>query len=122
MAERRRFSRVVYQVPATLTQDDMFLDTTIQDLSLHGLLLRANSTDGLLKGVLVDISFTLSDSDVDITLEAEIVSFDDHEIRLKISHINIESISHLKRLIELNVGNDDLLHREIEHLSDLGGD
>ncbi|MDF5039325.1 PilZ domain-containing protein, partial [Vibrio parahaemolyticus] len=26
----------------------------------------------------------------------------------------------LKRFIELNVGNNDLLNRELEHLSDLG--
>lgn len=31
--------------------------------------------------------------------------------------IDIESISQLKRFIELNVGNNDLLNRELEHLS-----
>ncbi|OZT82227.1 pilus assembly protein PilZ, partial [Vibrio sp. 03_296] len=46
--------------------------------------------------------------------------FDQQTIRLKITHIDIDSISHLKRLVELNVGDDTLLHREIEHLSDLG--
>ncbi|ADV87510.1 hypothetical protein VVMO6_02488 [Vibrio vulnificus MO6-24/O] len=66
------------------------------------------------------VDFTLSDSDIDISLEADVVGFDQQTIRLKITHIDIDSISHLKRLVELNVGDDALLHREIEHLSDLG--
>ncbi len=39
---------------------------------------------------------------------------------MAISHIDIESIAHLRRLVELNVGDDSLLHRDLEHLSDLG--
>ncbi|TON45171.1 pilus assembly protein PilZ, partial [Vibrio parahaemolyticus] len=42
------------------------------------------------------------------------------KIRLKITNIGIESISQLKRFIELNVGNNELLNRELDHLSDLG--
>ena len=41
-------------------------------------------------------------------------------MRLRIEHLDIDSISHLKRLVELNVGDDELLYREIEHLTDLG--
>ncbi|ENC6731775.1 PilZ domain-containing protein [Vibrio navarrensis] len=120
MAERRRFSRIIYQVPARLVQGDLVLDTTIQDLSLHGLLLRTDSIHTLNNEDLVLVYFTLSDSDIDISLEAAVVGFDQQTIRLKINHIDIESISHLKRLVELNVGDDALLHREIEFLSDLG--
>lgn len=40
-------------------------------------------------------------------------------LHLKIDHIDIESIGHLRRLVELNVGSDELLHRELEHLVDL---
>ncbi len=31
-------------------------------------------------------------------------------------HIDIDSITHLKRLIELNLGDEALLHRELAHL------
>lgn len=120
MAERRRFSRIMYQVPALIRQGQNVLPTTIQDLSLHGLLLRTDSIHTLDNNDTVLVNFTLSDSDIDISLEAVIVGFDQQTIRLKITHIDIDSISHLKRLVELNVGDDALLYREIEHLSDLG--
>jgi hypothetical protein len=69
---------------------------------------------------MVDVEFSLQDSDITIELVGKIVGLNNNVIRLSIDHIDIESIGHLKRLIELNVGDDELLHRDIEHLSDLG--
>ncbi|MEZ9333247.1 PilZ domain-containing protein, partial [Vibrio sp. 10N.286.51.A4] len=51
-----------------------------------------------------------------------IVSTINTSMRLRIEHLDIDSISHLKRLVELNVGDDELLYREIEHLTDLGSE
>ncbi|WP_104402908.1 PilZ domain-containing protein [Vibrio penaeicida] len=121
MIERRRFSRVIYQAPAKLVQGDLTVNSDIRDLSLHGLLLSgspANHDFDTSNMLYVDIE--LPDSDIVISLEAEIVELNDNFMRLSIHHIDIDSISHLKRLVELNVGDEALLHREIEQLSDLG--
>jgi len=120
MIERRRFSRIIYQAPATLVQGDYKLATCIQDLSLHGLLLWAVDEPNLTKDNLIDVSFTLPDSDITIALSATLVSQTERILHLKIDHIDIESVGHLRRLVELNVGSDELLHRELEHLVDLG--
>ena len=120
MIERRRFSRIVYQVATKLTQDTLVVDGTIQDLSLQGLLIDCDNHHQLNHHLPVQISFQLTDSDIDIQLEASIVSTINTSVRLRIEHLDIDSISHLKRLIELNVGDDELLYREIEHLTDLG--
>ncbi|ATF10336.1 hypothetical protein BTN50_1920 [Candidatus Enterovibrio altilux] len=40
-------------------------------------------------------------------------------LHFQIIYIGINSASHLKRLIELNVGNDGLLHRELAQLIDM---
>ncbi|MDA0149767.1 PilZ domain-containing protein [Vibrio sp. LaRot3] len=119
MIERRRFSRIVYKAPATLTQDEHQVDASIKDLSLHGLLVACDESDSLdLKPL--SIRFSLPDSDVTIELVGRIIAKNDHILRVSIEHIDLESISHIKRIVELNVGDDKLLHREIEHLSDLG--
>ncbi|ADT86188.1 PilZ domain-containing protein [Vibrio sp. Vb2880] len=120
MIERRRFSRIIYQAPATLFQGEYQLATCIQDLSLHGLLLWAVDEPDLDPTRLVDVAFMLPDSDINITLTARLISQDERILRLKIDHIDIDSIGHLKRLVELNVGSDSLLHREMEYLADLG--
>ncbi|NOI02851.1 PilZ domain-containing protein [Vibrio kanaloae] len=120
MIERRQFSRVVYQVPVELSQGRGNISGSIQDLSLHGLLIQCNELQQLSDNVPVQVSFTLTNSNINIQLEATIVSTINTSMRLRIEHLDIDSISHLKRLVELNVGDDELLYREIKHLTDLG--
>ncbi|WP_333005230.1 PilZ domain-containing protein [Vibrio coralliilyticus] len=120
MIERRRFSRIVYQTQALLFQENKVVKSSLCDLSLHGLLLTSDDADSLDVNSMVDVEFSLQDSDITIELVGKIVGLNNNVIRLSIDHIDIESIGHLKRLIELNVGDDELLHRDIEHLSDLG--
>ena len=120
MIERRQFSRVVYQVPTELSQGPVNVSGSVQDLSLHGLLIQCDDFQQLSHDIPVQVSFTLANSDINIQLEATIVSTINTSMRLRIEHLDIDSISHLKRLVELNVGDDELLYREIEHLTDLG--
>ncbi|MCL9781367.1 PilZ domain-containing protein [Vibrio sp. S4M6] len=121
MAERRRFSRIIYQAPATIKQGGTVVEANIQDLSLHGLLLSVDEKNTELNcDILADIEFTLPSSDIVISLVANLIGIKKNIIHASIDHIDLESIAHIRRLVELNVGNDDLLHRELEHLSDLG--
>ena len=120
MTEKRRFSRIIYQVPALIEQGDLAMEATIQDLSLHGLLLKVEDAKQLDSLLPVEVGFSFIQSEQMMQFSAGIVSIAGNVIRLKISNIDIESISQLKRFIELNVGNNELLSRELEHLSDLG--
>ncbi|MGR5132701.1 PilZ domain-containing protein [Vibrio alfacsensis] len=120
MAERRRFSRIIYQVAAQAEQNQLTLPATIQDLSLHGLLLKVENAEQLDLSLPVEITFSFIQSEQVIRLNAEIVTIADNDVRLKTINIDIDSISQLKRFIELNVGNNALLNRELAHLSDLG--
>lgn len=112
MIERRQFSRVVYQVPTELSQGPVNVSGSVQDLSLHGLLIQSDGFQQLSHDIPVQVSFTLANSDINIQLEATIVSTINTSMRLRIEHLDIDSISHLKRLIELNVGDDELLYRD----------
>ncbi len=122
MVERRQFSRVIYQVPTEISQGQVNVSGSVQDLSLHGLLVQCNESKQLSHDAPVQVSFKLENSDINIQLEATIVSTINTSMRLRIEHLDIDSISHLKRLVELNVGDDELLYREIKHLADLGNE
>ncbi|UTM58972.1 PilZ domain-containing protein [Photobacterium sp. CCB-ST2H9] len=122
MKERRQFIRIVYQAPATLRQGDFQWNTTLKDISLHGILL--SRPDGWQPGgdPAFQVDVVLPQTDVHLTMLAELVDQNNHSLRMKIVNIDIDSISHLRRLIELNLGDDALLHRELEHLADLAED
>ena len=119
MIERRRFSRIVYQTQARLSQGSSKIEALLSDLSLHGLLLSSQEAHLLSGDQQIKVEFSLA-GDVSIELVGNIVGLNGNVIRISIDHIDIDSIGHLKRLVELNVGDDKLLHRDIEHLSDLG--
>ena len=116
MIERRRFFRVVYSTPARLQQGEQVWSTTLLDLSLQGALLNrpANWTEQ--NHGLFTLSFTLADSDIEIRMEVESTHLDDKKLGVYCHHIDIDSASHLRRLIELNAGDTELLLREFAHL------
>ena len=62
------------------------------------------------------LTFTLDDSDIQISMEVEATHLDDKRLGVYCHHIDIDSATHLKRMIELNVGDEELLHRELEQL------
>ena len=127
MIERRKFSRVVYQANITLQQDDKQWRGTLVDLSLHGLLINLTGNEEIKENAELNVRFTLHESDIDISAECKLINKTDNTLRLcishididSISHIDIDSISHLKRLIELNVGNSDMLLRQLSELTTL---
>lgn len=119
MPNRRKFSRVIYQVPAIIKQSNNSWSSKILDLSLKGALLATPSDWKKGNEQDYDISFLLNGSDINIDMKLKLVQENSDHLRFEITHIDINSASHLKRLIELNVGDDKLLHRELAHLSDL---
>ncbi|PFG45168.1 PilZ domain-containing protein [Vibrio sp. ES.051] len=120
MTERRRFSRILHQPSTKVEQRDLAIEARIQNLSLHGLLMKAEETEALDPSLPVHVTFSFYQSEQVITLKAQVVNVSKREIRVKIINIDIESISQLKRFIELNLGNNDLLNRELDYLSDFG--
>jgi hypothetical protein len=49
-------------------------------------------------------------------MQGELVHREGHQVGLRCREIDIESIAHLRRLVELNLGDEDLLERELSAL------
>ncbi|WP_110458218.1 PilZ domain-containing protein [Shewanella algidipiscicola] len=113
MNERRQFSRILYDAKATLTQGPNTWPTTIHDLSLNGALVE--QPDGLsLNDQPLQLSFTLGDSDVVVSMETQLSHRQDDLLGLSCLYIDLDSISHLRRMLELNLGDAELLNRELK--------
>jgi len=116
MSERRRFARILYLTMAELTQGERKWRTQLVDISLQGALLIRPDDWVSNENKEYQLSFVLSGSDIEIKMQVEL----NHEASKKLGvychHIDIDSVSHLRRLIELNVGDSELLMRELAHL------
>ncbi|MBR9726490.1 PilZ domain-containing protein [Shewanella intestini] len=119
MDERRKFSRILFGANAYIALAEQTWKTTILDLSLNGALIkRPNNFVGKLN-TLLKLEFVLPDSEVQLVIDAMLIHKTPEHLGLKCVHIDVESISHLRRIIELNIGDAELLNREIEMLAAL---
>lgn len=114
--DRRHFSRVSFDSPGLLRNGDYALEVQVQDLSLNGALLALPAHARLSDGAHCRLALPLS-ADVEIHMHLQLVHQQGHLAGFHCLEIDLDSMAHLRRLVELNTGNADLLQRE---LADLG--
>lgn len=117
--QRRQFSRILFRSPAELTVDGQPHTCTLADLSLKGALLSLNApaTDTALAispGHAGELVFSLGGDTVRIAMRGRIAHADPVTLRagLVCDEIDLDSMTHLRRLMELNLGDTTLLERE----------
>jgi hypothetical protein len=115
--DNRKFSRILFSSKARIIQAGQTYDTELLDLSLKGALVQrpagwqhATGTEALLQVV-------LNDSELQLDMQVTVAHLHDDTLGLRCELIDIESASHLRRLLELNLGDADLLSRELSELS-----
>ncbi len=111
----RRFSRIPFEVAASLQQGQQRWETHLLDISLHGALIALPQTFVAGELALYTLSIHLEGGN-DIDMQVEIVHQGDDRLGLRCSHIDLESITHLRRLVELNLGDPQLVERELSAL------
>ncbi len=116
MESARRFYRIIYATPAQLIQGDQVWDTKLLDLSLQGAMIEIPKKWNGQENEHCHLRFTLEESNVCIEMDMEVRKILPKGLGLQCQHIDIDSATHLKRMIELNVGDDEELHRELEYL------
>jgi hypothetical protein len=117
MDERRQFSRILFDTKANLSQGDNIWATKIHDLSLNGVLVEKPQDFSPAEGLIM-LGFSLPDSDIELQMEATLTYRTGNVLGLKCVHIDVDSISHLRRILELNLGDASLLNRELENFID----
>jgi len=127
MPENRRFTRIIFSTPVTLVANDKQpngkhangerWNTQLVDLSLKGALLIKPTNWQAKEGEQFILDFVLPDSDIEISMRVHKAHQRDNCIGFTCDSIDIDSATHLRRLIELNVGSAELLNRDLEHLA-----
>jgi len=115
-SERRQFNRVNFNAEATLHSNGDNLACRIIDLSLHGALITLTNPADLQSGNLYNLEIPLSDSGEKILMELTLAHQSQRQLGLECHHIDLDSITHLRRLVELNLGDSNLLERDFEAL------
>jgi hypothetical protein len=116
-ADRRRFWRAAFQADVWLLHESGDIPAELIDISLKGALINVPSH---WVGQVDDpcrLELTLA-GDAVIAMEALVAHIEAERVGLRCIDIDLDSITHLRRLVELNAGDPALLDRELGGLVD----
>ena len=114
--ERRQFIRVSFDAPASLTTTNGTFQVHVHDLSLKGALVNLPAGVELKAGTQCQLKLTLAPSPQHITMSVEVARGHDQHTGLRCLHMDLDSITHLRRLIEWQLGAAELLERDLAQL------
>lgn len=118
MAEnRRQFTRIVFSGPARLFLADGEHPVDVLDLSLKGALIRPCAEMYTRIGGQGVLHLRLDGGETDIRMAVTVVHHQGDTYGLACHEIDLDSVTHLRRLVELNLGDESVLEREIGLLS-----
>ena len=120
MSERRRFSRVTFSGDCSLTEEvdgkvEIF-QTTVLDISLTGALVGYPATWHYVPGALLNLNLTLPGSAITLEISCVVCHQEERLLGIKFLTLSLDCITHLKRLMQLNLADEKLLHREMSQL------
>lgn len=117
--ERRKFTRVAFLSPAVLIVDGRERSVSILDLCFKGALVKLDAVaDAPEVGSHCELSVRLS-PEAFINMHVQVAHAHQELVGVRCEHLDIESMQHLRRLVELNLGDPELLDRELTALTQL---
>ena len=115
--ERRHFVRVGFDAPALLTTSTAAFSVHVLDLSLKGALIMVPAQAALGQGTLCQLTIPLADTGNHIAMSTEVAHVQGLHTGLLCKGIDLDSVTHLRRLIELQLGDPALLERDLAELT-----
>lgn len=113
--ERRRFHRILFDAPCELHQAESAWQTQVTDLSLKGVLVKRPADWSGDINIPFEVVIHLEDGTA-IVMAVQLKHLDQDQLGFGCQYIDLESATHLRRLVELNLGHDLLLHRDLLEL------
>ncbi|GIZ12944.1 PilZ domain-containing protein [Pseudomonas sp. NCCP-436] len=115
--DRRRFQRIDFNAPCLLVQGKRQWPVKLHDLSLKGLMVEPPGDWDADPEHPFEVHIRLG-NEAEVTMEVLLARSQNRYLGFVCSHIDLDSISHLRRLVELNLGDEALLERELNALGE----
>jgi len=112
----RHYSRIPFQAEATLRVHDRTIPVQLIDIAFKGALLETVAPLALVPHEGCCLILPLTDGGDAIVMSGKIVHLEDRRIGMACDDIDVVSLTRLRRLIELNTGDSELMNRELSHL------
>jgi len=115
MTEQRRFSRISFHQPVKFTHAGHVYSANLLDISLKGALFEHHGDARLQLGDSCQLCVTLNPEEK-IEMAGEVAHLTPPRIGLRCTNIELDSITALRCLVEMNLGDEALMQRELHAL------
>lgn len=113
---KRRFSRVAFDTEVHLVSAERDWRSHLVDISLKGMLITLPKNWNGKVGDHYLAELIMGDKETVIRMEVSVTHISEKNAGFHCELIDLDSISHLRRLVELNIGDTDILKRELSEL------
>lgn len=114
--DKRHFSRIPFVTDVHLVSAEGSWNVKLIDISLKGALTSVPGARHVKVGDHFLMEMLTESEAASIRMEVSVVHLEGEHMGLRCEHIDLDSISHLRRLVELNLGDSEILNREITEL------
>lgn len=118
---RRQFWRAHFHSPVQLVLHGQVTEADLYDISLKGALVKVPDNWSGKSGDHCQLRLNLAANTV-ISMSATITHVAGRRVGFRCDSIDLDSVTHLRRLVELNAGDSGLLDRELAALIHEAGD
>lgn len=113
--DRRRFSRVEFEADVKISQAGESFTAQLLDISVNGVLVSTPDTYHVRTDIPVTLCVHLA-SDAQILMQAALVHSSNKVLGFHCTSIDIDSMMHLRRLIEINLDDPSASERVLNEL------
>lgn len=116
VTEHRAHTRIPFDAQVRVASNGNFWEGKLLDISLKGVMMARpqNWPDTISGPYTLEV---LLNNEAIITMRARVAHMGIERIGFCCTYIDLDSMTHLKRLIELNIGDQQQLNRELSSLS-----
>lgn len=116
--DQRHFTRIPFSISANIinsrTGHKMMAD--LIDISFKGVLISKPSDWQGVNGEHYTLHLQLAKDEIEINLAVMAVHSEENQIGFRTEHMDLDTATHLRRLVELNLADENLLERELSEL------
>jgi len=118
MSQRRVFTRIPFDADYRLHNPnaDKYWKGRVVDLSLRGTLVERPADLTPESGEEYVFELLLGSENLKVVMLVSVAHFDENNIGFRCLHIDLESISHLRKILEFNLDKPEMVEREISEM------
>lgn len=115
-SDKRLFHRIFFDAPCEIQVGDQVWSSQVLDISLKGVLASRPAGWEAFPGQPCEITIHLNGDVSAIVMAVKLRHVEADRLGFMCQYIDLDSASHLKRLVELNLGDQAELERELSHM------